>query len=221
MNIFPNHIPFDQLADYIEGKMPLDKRVELEAHLATCARCSEEIAQLGRLLEHLIGLMSTDSFEDAPPLVINRAVDQFRSRTVSTSTSSDLRRRILAALKFDSVGSAPAFGVRSGKPSTRQLLFSAEEYNINLRIELIGQVWFVSGQVLGGSTATGVAVLQGPAHISQAAFNELSEFMLQPVQAGSYNLTLNLENLDVEIDEIRIGLYDGSDEAGRVARSRE
>jgi hypothetical protein len=117
-----------------------------------------------------------------------------------------LHSRILAALHFDSVGLAPAFGVRSGKPGARQLLFHAGVDEIDLRIEPAGQAWTVSGQVLGGSAANGRAILQGTAGISQTTLNELSEFTLPPVQAGSYKLVLSLANVDVEIEEIRIGL---------------
>jgi anti-sigma factor RsiW len=201
MNIFPHHIPYGQLADYVDGDLPLVKRVDLETHLATCSRCSEELTHL----EHLIRLMRTDTAEDAPSSVINRAVDLFRFRKVTNSTT-DLRRRIQAVLQFNSVGSAPAFGVRSGQPGAHQLLFSAAEYRIDLRIEPSGQAWVVSGQVLGGSTANGIAVLKGPVDINQASINELNEFILQPVQAGSYKLLLNLGNFDVEMTEISIGL---------------
>jgi len=202
MNIFPDHIPFHQLANYVLGDLPLVQRVDLESHTATCSQCSEKLAQL----EHIISLMRTDTAEDAPSSAIDRAVALFRLKTAPTSAASDWRRRILAALIFDSMGAAPAFGMRSGKSGTRQLFFSAEEYSVDLRIEPAGQVWLISGQVLGGSTDHGVAVLQSTAEMSQTAFNELSEFILPPVQVGTYKLVLNLANLDVEIDEIMIEL---------------
>jgi hypothetical protein len=36
--------------------------------------------------------------------------------------------------------------------------------------------------------------------------NELNEFTLPPVEAGTYKLILNLADVEVEIEEIRIGL---------------
>ena len=84
--------------------------------------------------------------------------------------------------------------------------FHAGVDEIDLRIEPAGQVWTVSGQVLGGSAANGRAILQGTSGISQTVLNELSEFTLPPVQAGTYKLILSLANVDVEIEEIRIGL---------------
>jgi hypothetical protein len=116
-----------------------------------------------------------------------------------------LQRRILAALHFDSLGLAPAFGVRSGKPGARQLLFHAGVDEIDLRIEPAGEAWSVSGQVLGKATAHGRAILQGAESLSQAVLNELSEFTLPPVQAGTYTLILSLAEVDVEIEELRIG----------------
>ena len=200
MNIFLHHIPFIQLADYVEGNLPLDERAELEAHIAACSRCSGEIAQL----ERLIGLMRTDTIPDAPLSVITRAVRLFRSIPMLAPTLSG-SRRVQAVLHFDSVGLTPAFGVRSGKPGARQLLFSTGVDEIDVRIEPAGQTWTVSGQVLGEFATSGSALLQGPAGTSETALNELSEFVLPPVQAGTYKLILKLTNIEVEIDEIRIG----------------
>ncbi|HEU0294605.1 MAG TPA: zf-HC2 domain-containing protein [Anaerolineales bacterium] len=201
MSKVTNHIPFRHLVDYVEGNLPLDMRVDLELHVADCSRCAGELAQL----ERLVALMRTDTSQDASASVIQRAVDLFRPRTVRTSISSGLHGRILAALHFDSLGLAPAFGVRSGKPGVRQLLFHGGLDEIDLRIEPTGEAWTVSGQVLGKSTAYGRAILQGAVSISQAVLNELSEFTLPPVQAGTYKLILSLADVDVEIEEIRIG----------------
>jgi len=202
MNLFPQHIPFRQLSDFVSGDLPLVERVDVEVHVAICSRCAEELAELERLTE----LMRTDLGEEAPPHVIKRALKLFRARSQQQNTFSDVRRRVRAVLHFDSMGLTPAFGVRSGKPGARQLLFSTGVDEIDLRIEPADQEWRISGQVLGESTASGTAVLQGDAGTSETVLNELSEFTLPPVQAGTYKLILNLPNVEVEIDEIRIGL---------------
>ncbi|HSL46878.1 MAG TPA: zf-HC2 domain-containing protein [Anaerolineales bacterium] len=202
MNLLPHHIPFRQLADYIEGEIPLDQRVDLEAHLAGCAQCSGELAQL----ERLIGLMRSDASQNAPSALIDRAIHLFESKKSKFLTSSDLRSRVLAVLHFDSKSLTPASGVRSAKPGARQLLFSTGVNEIDLRIEPSDQAWRISGQILGVETVSGTAILQGVAGNSEAALNELSEFTLPPVQAGIYRLILDLTDVEVEIDEIRVGL---------------
>jgi anti-sigma factor RsiW len=201
MNIFQHHVSISELADYIEGHLSLLKRMELESHFAVCSRCAGDLAEL----ERLITLMRTDTSQDAPPSVIDRAVLLFRSRTSNASTSFESPRRLLAVLHFDSLGLAPAFGVRSGKPGARQLLYSTSVNEIDLRIEPAEQEWIVSGQVLGREKASGMAILQGDSGTREAALNEISEFTLPPVQAGTYKLILNLSNVEVEIEEIRIG----------------
>ena len=202
MNLFPNHIPFRILSDYVAGDLPLVDRVDVDAHIAVCSRCAAELAEVERLTQ----LMRTDLGEDAPPQAIKRALKLFRARSKQTNTSSDFRRRVLAVLHFDSIGLTPAFGVRSGKPGARQLLFSTNVNEIDLRIEPAGQAWLVSGQVLGGETTSGTALLQGATGVSETALNELNEFTLPPVEAGTYKLILNLTDVEVEIEEIRIGL---------------
>jgi hypothetical protein len=202
MNNFLHHVPVSQLADYVEGRLPPDKRVDLETHLAICSRCSNRLAEL----ERLIGRMRADASEDAPDSVIDRAIRLFQSRTEPESASSGFRKRIMAMLHFDSIGLAPALGVRSEKPGARQMLFHAGADEIDLRIEPAGQGWLLSGQILGESGAGGVAVLQGSEGTTEATLNELSEFILPPVPKGIYKLTLNLTNVDVEIEELKIGL---------------
>jgi hypothetical protein len=202
MKLFPHHIPFRTLSDYVSGDLPLVERVDVESHAAVCSRCADELAELERLIQ----LMRSDLSEDAPPHVIKRALKLYREKHVQQNTSSDLRRRVLAVLHFDSIRLTPAFGVRSGKPGARQLLFNTNVNEIDLRIEPEGQAWLVSGQILGGKTGSGTAVLEGATGVRETALNELNEFTLPPVEAGTYKLILNLTDVEVEIEEIRIGL---------------
>jgi hypothetical protein len=115
--------------------------------------------------------------------------------------------------RFDSLGLAPVFGVRSGEPGVRQLLLSAVTYDtdlrlleIDLRIESVGQLWIVSGQVLGRTPGAGQAELQSPTSSKITAFNQQSEFILPPVQAGEYKLILHLSNVDLELKDLKLGI---------------
>ena len=201
MNIFGPHLELHQLADYAEGRLQPDEQPPLETHLAGCSQCFSQVRELKRL----IGLMRTDTAQDAPEYVIQRAIQLLQTRNVPAFTSSVFRRLIQAVLQFDSMGLAPGFGLRSGKPGVRQMLFRAGANEIDLRIEPKDQAWIVSGQVFGKDIANGRVLLQGANDKSETALNELSEFVLPPVHPGTYRLLLNLEHVDVEIDEIRIG----------------
>jgi hypothetical protein len=111
----------------------------------------------------------------------------------------------VAGLRFDSLGLAPAFGVRSGEPSARQLLFGVEALDIDLRIEPVGQAWVVSGQILGESAGGAWAELEGAANVWWASLSEQSEFTLPPVPAGRYKLIFHLGQIDIEVEELKIG----------------
>jgi anti-sigma factor RsiW len=194
MNKFITHIPFDRLVDLAEGRLLPADREQLLAHLAACARCSTEAAEI----ERLIGLMRLDTSKEAPRAVIARAVDLLSRRTSS-------KPRFPASLRFDSLGLAPAFGVRSGEPSARQLLYSAVAHDVDLRIEPSGQAWVLSGQVLGESAAGGRAELLGMESTRQASLNEQGEFTFPPVRAGDYRFVLDLAAFRIEIDALKIG----------------
>jgi anti-sigma factor RsiW len=209
MNTDNHHIPFHQLVDLVEDRLTPGERKQLEKHLAACTRCGNETAQLRRLIE----LMRSDMSEDAPPDVIARAIRLYSLRNKPSSALTGSRRHVFIVPRFDSLGLAPAFGVRSGEPGTRQLLLSAVTYDtdlrlleIDLRIESAGQMWIVSGQVLGRTPGDGQAELQSPIGSKVAAFNQQSEFILPPVQAGEYKLILHLANVDLELKDLKLGI---------------
>lgn len=201
MGAVQRHIPVRKLAEYITGELSLLKRVELESHMAGCARCTHQLVEL----EQHIAKLRSASDPTTMSSVIESAVRAFRSRKSRLSTLSNSLRRVLAILNFDSMGIAPAFGVRSGIPAARQLVFRAGPDEIDLRIEPQGQTWTLSGQILGQSQVSGRAVLQGAQSTQTAVLNELGEFVLMSVRAGTYGLDISLATVRIEISDIKVG----------------
>ena len=201
MKGFRKHPTVRQLTEYSTGDLSLLTRMTLELHITTCSACAEKLAQL----EHLVAQIRVDTSQDALSPIIDRVVRTFRSRKFRLAALSDLPRRVLAVLRFDSAGLAPAFGVRSGMPGARQLLFSARADEIDLRIEPESIGWTVSGQILGTSNVSGKVVLLGTTGVSETDLNEMSEFVLPRIEAGTYKLLLKLATAEVEIEDISIG----------------
>jgi len=202
MKLNSHPVTFARLVDLVERRLTADERAAVQAHVGACARCSSQVAQL----EVVTGLMRTDESVDAPRDVLASAVSLFASRRRTTERAPSIVGRLLATLTFDSARAAPAFGVRSGRAATaaRQLIFSAGESDIDLRLARVGEGWAVSGQVLG-ECAGGSVEIEGagadPAR-AEAALNELCEFSLPPVPEGSYNLLLRLPGVEVQIPEL-------------------
>ena len=202
MRLTPQHIPFARLADMAEGRLSAEESAEERAHLSACRRCAGEAERVGRLA----ALMRADTSEDAPPEVLATVVRMFRART-ATAAEPGLLRRLVAALTFDSSGLRPAFGVRSGQPApARQLLFSAGDFDVDLRLALGGEGWTVSGQVLGPCRGGEVeAVDADGSTAARATLNELCEFtLLPPTPDGTYALRLRLDGAEVEIPELSL-----------------
>ena len=195
-----NHLPFEKLADMAEGRLLADERMKAEAHANGCPRCAAKLTEL----EKVFSLVRTDESVDAPPEIMTRAVNLFRPRAVAASSSPSLVERIVAALSFDSLQMRPAYGVRSGQAAARQLLYSAGESDIDLRVAPSGEDWVVSGQVLGADCAGGEIELKGATGETRARLNEQCEFRLPPVPAGTYSLRLRLTDMEVEVPELEL-----------------
>jgi anti-sigma factor RsiW len=197
---FSSHtVPFERLVDLVEGRLAASERRTVEAHVAACARCAERVARL----ERVTGLMRTDASVDAPRRLVADAVALFRARGAGPARAPSLVERIVATLTFDSSRLAPAFGVRSSAPTpdSRQLIFSAGPRDIDLRLARVGDAWAISGQVLG-ECAGGRVRVEGASREASVELNDLCEFALPSLPAGSYRLVLQLPEAEVELPEI-------------------
>lgn len=198
MSTGSRHIPFEQLIDFVEGRLSPDEQAHSRAHVSACHRCTAEVAWLERVIE----LMRTKDIEEPPQRVATHIMHSFGSR--SAPALSPLRQRIMAALRFDSAQLPLPVGMRSGPIAERQLVFSAEGFNLDLRITPAGSLWMVSGQVLASGRG-GQVELRSPSGTLQAELSDASEFVLPPVPPGDYMLILRLADIEVEVVGVKVG----------------
>lgn len=197
MKSSPQHLSFARLADLAEGRLTAAETAAARAHLEGCGGCAGQAAEL----ERVAGLMRADASEDAPRDLIFNAVRMFRARPNAAETPG-LLRRLVASLSFDSGARTPAFGLRSGATAaaSRQLLFSAGDLDVDLRLAPSGEGWAVSGQVLGRCTAGRAELFAGgDEQAARADLNDLCEFALPPVAAGTYTLRLTVDDAEIEV----------------------
>lgn len=202
MRTTPRHISFARLADLAEDRLSSEETAEARRHLADCMNCSAQAAQLG----HLTALMRADTSGDAPAELVASVVRMFRARR-ARDEQPGLLRRLVAVLTFDSSGLQPAFGVRSGQAApARQMLFSAGDFDVDLRLAPGGEGWTVSGQVLGPCQGGEVELVDAEgATAARATLNNLCEFtLLPPTPDGAYALRLRLDGAEVEIPELSL-----------------
>ncbi|HEY0079434.1 MAG TPA: hypothetical protein VGB73_12545 [Pyrinomonadaceae bacterium] len=198
MKLTPQHLSFARLADLAEGRLSADEQRATGAHLSECERCSAQLARL----EQTIALMRGDASEAAPRDALAQVVGLFRERADARRPSA--LRRLLAVLSFDSAQLAPAYGVRSAQAgAARQMLYSAGEDDLDLRVSHEDDGWVVSGQWLG-ENVEGRVELSGAERTESAALDEQSEFTLPPVPEGTYTLRLRLKDAEVEVEGLEL-----------------
>jgi anti-sigma factor RsiW len=193
------NISFDTLLDFAEGRLSEAERAEVAVQLQNDPSAAAEVAQL----RQMIARMRADTTEDAPAHVLNRAMRLLRQRRTQAERAPDLLQRILAVLTFDSTSSL-AMGMRSGESQSRQLLFSAQGLDLDVRVTPAASGFIVSGQMLGPE-AEGAVLLANDVVSAQALLGELGEFAFPVVPAGVYKLTLHHGNVEVVVPELKLG----------------
>src|SRR5688572_33108893 len=113
--------------------------------------------------------MKSDRAADAPRDVLVSAINIF-------SPSQSPLRRVVAILTFDSRSAGPAFGMRPVHTSSRQMLYSAQEADVDLRITGQNDECIVAGQIIRDGCAGGVVEISGEGGSSEASGIHLCEF---------------------------------------------
>ena len=197
MNILSPHISFTELADVADEQSK--PAAETLQHLATCSHCAKGLQTLRRA----IGLMRIDDVENAPASVVKNAKAMFRGRGANREPSR--LARVLAALTFDSFTAKPAFGLRSAASAGRQLVYSTEMADIDLRVSPQSGEWEIAGQILGASQSGGKVNLESDSFSASADLNELAEFGFESVPSGIYTVLVQLPELEIEIPPLQLG----------------
>lgn len=201
MNFRPSHIPFGRLVDWVEERLTAEERAQLQRHLAECHQCHQEAARL----QHIFQVARSDVDMDPRPEVVDRALRIFPLRPGPVATP--LLQRIVAVLRLDSVQRSPVMGVRSAAATPRRLLYSAGDYDLDMRLtpQENTEEWVITGQVLGSDNPTGHVVLQGTSEATQAPLATPGEFMLPPVPAGDYTLVVHLPDCAIAVESLKLG----------------
>jgi len=147
------------------------------------------------------------ALHEAPEALVQRTIALFQARRPAP------KQRLAALLRFDSAGASPlAFGMRSSGAAMRQLLYSLEGRDIDLRVApaaAAGQ-FTLSGQILGPDTSGTVLAVRGDgSDVTEeraAALDALGEFRIAPLQAGTWHLTLELGDCAIDLPPLHIPL---------------
>lgn len=149
---------------------------------------------------------------DAPAAWRERAVAAWRAPAPSLAGQvTAALQRLHAVLSFDSWATAPlAAGLRAAgpaHPAQRQLVFSAEGRDVDLRISAQGAAYAIRGQVLGPDDAGLVSLAPAPdaPPVGQCPLDELGEFHLGSIAPGRYTLSLRVTGHEILLPAFEVG----------------
>lgn len=194
------HLPHTTIVDLAEGRLAAAESVAASEHLQSCDRCAAEY----HAVADLVNLMRTDVSEDAPRDVVAQVTVLFRGQARHPEPRPSILRRIIAAVGFDSAQLQPQLGLRSASPGVRQILYSADEFDLDLHLHPAGTSWTVAGQILG-PCSEGEVELYSTGQRVKVPLNSLCEFSLDRVPPGMYTLVLHLPDTDLEVHALAIG----------------
>jgi hypothetical protein len=196
MKPFSMHVSFEVLADIAEGRTDSSRSADAQSHLAACGQCR---ATFNDLLQ-IVTAMRSDELQAPPAYVTQRALQVFRPAERPVSDLQAGVRSLVALLRFDS-GLTPSHGMRSGPGQDRQLFYTVDEFDIDVRLVPGGGEWRVEGQLLGGSAA-GTAELVGANHHYRGELNGLGEFGFAGVRPDSYRLQIAVAGVEISVPEL-------------------
>lgn len=209
-------VHFKQLIDFSAGELSQEKANELQAHLKQgCKRCERELGWLRKVAATVHSPVSDRSSS----WMIQQTVKVLSPHYARTDGRSPLLTRMLveqvsARLVSDSYVSPSVVGIRGGVSPTRQVLYSAESLDVDLRVEtessgmaLIGQV-LPTGGVLDGVAEAEVwlerrdGTAEEPTRSKPA--NAYGEFSFTGLPAGQYDLRVRTRDREVTLQGLQL-----------------
>ena len=147
-------------------------------------------------LQNIIELMRRDDSVDAPADSVRWASNLFRTRAVESKPS--FVKKLAAVFQMEIAPNKPAFGERSSATSTvRQILYSAGDNAIDIRIEKTKRGFTVRGQILGSGFAEARVRMADDNNTFEAPVDDAGEFRLENIPAGTYEVAIH--NAEIEI----------------------
>lgn len=152
-----------------------------------------------------------DSFE-FPEEIIQQVLTQFKSQPL---TAQSPVRQLLARLVFDSFAPRHFAEIRADTAigddvAGRQMLFRAEEYDIDLKCEQSSdyEVEVMFGQIVPQSERRPdmndltVALMQGDAIINRVRTDSRGNFRFERIISGNYDLKIQVPEGEINIHDV-------------------
>ena len=198
---------FEQLIDFLEGRLDPDLAIGLRRHLETgCVEC----ASLEAWHKRVRSIAARDDRFNPPARAHSEALVLFEDEKVS-SWETDLSAAVVATLGFDSLKNVALSGARSAETAERELVYRAGEFTIDVQItaratgaEVVGQILRERESGFGSVASVLVDLTRKDEAVWSTVTNEVGEFMMIGVDSGDYGLLAQTPKKSIKIASIPI-----------------
>jgi hypothetical protein len=199
------HLDDETLLNYMEERLSPQEKAAVEAHLASsCEPCRRRLSLLRKAFETAKG----DRTTPPPASVLKRAIEI--PLTNPRQPQPAMWQRLIAALSFDSHLQLSSALTR-GASRERQMLFSAEHVDIDLKItsargdhDLLGQV--LGTAKTGNAVSAFVSLQNNTGQILRATETDpQGQFAFREISSGVYDLIFDLETQEIAVHGLEVG----------------
>jgi hypothetical protein len=198
------HLTYETLLNYLEERLPPEERSAVDAHFASaCESCRRHLALMRKVFE----TVNHDHTTPPPAAVLKRAVDI--PLTHPRAPQPGTWQRLVATLSFDSHLQLSSALTR-GSSRERQMLFSAEQVEIDVKISPAGGSHDLLGQIMGEQseniTSAFVSLQSSTGQFWKATETDsLGQFAFHEISSGVYDLIFDLETQEIAVHGLEVG----------------
>jgi len=198
------HFDITEWADYARNLVSPEQQNQMMAHLtAGCSKCSRIEQLFGKFAQ-----VCTREIAYQVPEVAERQVKALFS--INRPERRSALQRMWGSLAYDSLNDPQPVGVRGTHQISRQVLFHAGDYSVDLRFEhekgsasmvLVGQI---SNQKAPEDLMANVPVilLAGEREVSRSLSNSFGEFQMEYVPETDLRLLVPMESRGQELEVV-------------------
>jgi hypothetical protein len=198
------HFDLTEWADYARNLVSPEQQTQMLAHLSSgCSKCEK--------IEQLFGKFAVVCARESAykvPEVAERQVKALFS--INRPERRSALQRVWGALVYDSVNDPQPVGVRGTHQISRQVLFHAGDYSVDLRFEhekgsssmvLVGQI---SNQKAPEDLMANMPVilLAGEREVTRSLSNSFGEFQMEYVPETDLRLLVPMESRGQELEVV-------------------
>lgn len=191
------HPEFADLVRRIEASLSETELQRMDFHLNVCAVCMKKLQKL----ENFFTSAKPKVSETVPSATTARLLNIFRHS--KKPQKSGLKRYLQGILIFDDWMPKFAVNERLFFSETRQMLFRAEHFEIDLRLNFDDGKCQVSGQVFPDCTFGKVKII-GQKFSEEVSFNPSCRFVFLPVEEGIYDFLITTNDSEIRLSQVSL-----------------